>query len=75
MTDRHAAYVVVLDEEVREDQAEGILTALRMVKGVTSVRPVTSNVTLQIAEEQAVSRLRGKVLDAVYGALDMRPRR
>jgi hypothetical protein len=34
MTDRHAGYVVVLERDIREDDAEVILSAIGMVKGV-----------------------------------------
>lgn len=37
MTDRHVAYTVILDQEIREDDAEAIVTALKMVKGVIRV--------------------------------------
>jgi len=41
MTDRHAGYIVVLAENIREDDAEeGVLNAIRMLKGVVSVEPV-----------------------------------
>lgn len=41
MTDRYSAFIVMLDRDIREDDAEeGILTALRMLKGVVSVQPV-----------------------------------
>jgi len=41
MTDRHAGYLVVLDRDIREDDAEeGVLNAIRMIKGVVSVEPV-----------------------------------
>lgn len=40
MTDRHAGYVVTLDRDIREDDAEAVLNAIRMVKGVASVTPV-----------------------------------
>lgn len=41
MTDRHAGYVVVLANNVREDDAEeGVLNAIRMIKGVISVEPI-----------------------------------
>lgn len=40
MTTRHSGYLVTLDQNYRDDDAEPILTALRMVKGVIDVRPV-----------------------------------
>jgi len=43
MTDRHSGYVIALAEDIREDDAEAVLTALRMVKGVMSVTPIISD--------------------------------
>lgn len=43
MTDRHAGYLVVLDTDVREDDAEEIITALSMIKGVAEVTPVAAD--------------------------------
>lgn len=40
MTDRHAGYIVVLDKDIREDDAEATLTALRRVRGVISIEPI-----------------------------------
>lgn len=53
MTDRHAAYLVVLDDDYREDEAgQHILNAIRMVKGVRSVQPVLSDYEHVIARER-----------------------
>lgn len=65
MTDRHSGYVVVLDHDMREDDAEAILNAIRMIKGVATVEPVVSSLLDgQIAEgrrdrlwQEALSRL------------------
>jgi hypothetical protein len=40
MTDRLKGFVVVLEEDLPEDDAEPVLSAIRMVKGVVSVKPV-----------------------------------
>ena len=64
MTDRHAGYVVTLEEDIREDDAANIVCALNMVEGVLSVRPVVGSVDIHIAEERARTRLLTKVLDA-----------
>lgn len=53
MTDRHSGYVVTLEDSVREDDAEGIISALRHVKGVLSVEPVIAEPSMQIAETRA----------------------
>lgn len=49
MTDRHAGYLITLAEDVREDDAEHVLNALRMIKGVATVEPVVSDYGLHIA--------------------------
>jgi hypothetical protein len=49
MTDRHAAYIVVLHRDIREDDAEQIIEALKMIKFVASVEPVTASLDQQVA--------------------------
>lgn len=44
MTDRHSGYVVTLAEDIREDDAEAVIAALQMIRGVQSVQPVTGDV-------------------------------
>jgi hypothetical protein len=63
MTDRHAGYVVTLGTDIREDDAEAILTALRMVKGVITVEPVISSYEVHIAESRARAEFQRKVVD------------
>ena len=43
MTTLHKGYVVALTEDIREDDAESIINAIRMVKGVMSVKPIDSD--------------------------------
>lgn len=52
MTDRHAGYVVTLARDIREDDAEAVITAISMVKGVVSVKPVVADVELHLAQER-----------------------
>lgn len=52
MTDRHAGYIVTLAEDIREDDAEAVLTALRMVSGVVSATPIISDYSFAIARER-----------------------
>lgn len=44
MTDRLKGFVVTLEEDLREDDAQHICDAIAMVKGVLSVRPVVRTV-------------------------------
>jgi hypothetical protein len=46
MTDRHAGYIVVLAEDTRKDD---VLNAIRMIKGVVSVKPVLAEGQQQYA--------------------------
>jgi hypothetical protein len=67
MTDRHAAYIVVLDSNIREDDArETVLTALRQIRGVLSVEPVIAGPDLHIAEMRARSELTKKLWSVLY---------
>ncbi|WP_433730791.1 hypothetical protein ACQP2Y_21025 [Actinoplanes sp. CA-051413] len=61
MTDRHAGYLVVLAEDLRDDDAEEILTALRMVRGVQSVAPVVANIDQRIAQSRADTAWRERI--------------
>jgi hypothetical protein len=62
MTERHAGYIVTLAEDIREDDAEHILTALRMISGVVSVKPVTANLDVAVARERVHAEVRARVL-------------
>lgn len=62
MTERHAGYIVTLAEDVREDDADAVLTALRMISGVVSVKPVTADIGMVVARERVHSEVREKVL-------------
>lgn len=62
MTGRHAGYIVTLADDIREDDAEHILTALRMISGVVSVKPVTSDMGMVVARERVHADVREKIL-------------
>lgn len=53
MTDRHCGYVVTLDKDIREDDAEAIISAMMMLRGVLTVEPVTADPGTMIAESRA----------------------
>lgn len=65
MTDRHSGYVVVLDENIREDDAQVIIDALKMIKGVKDVVPVVSTPMIAIAATRERVRMRQKLIDLV----------
>jgi len=63
MTDRHAGYVVVLAEDVREDDAEGILNAIRMIRGVASAEPIIADLDIHIAQSRADQKWRERLYE------------
>ena len=70
MTDRHAGYVVTLAKDIREDDAEAILTALRMVKGVLSVKPIIADLNLITAQERVRHDLTQKLREVLKSPSD-----
>jgi hypothetical protein len=64
MTDRIIAYTVTLIREIRDDDAEAITNAIRMIKGVANVVPVVSDPNTYWAKDTARLEL-GKQLWAV----------
>lgn len=64
--DRHSGYIVVLDRDIREDDAqESILVALRMLKGVISVQPIVSDPHAAVAEMRIRHQLRGAIMETL----------
>ncbi|HDZ15334.1 MAG TPA: hypothetical protein ENH60_10620 [Pricia sp.] len=61
MTDRYHSIAVVLNENIREDDAEYILNAIKMIKGVLSVKPYISDLDSHMAEERASRKLESKL--------------
>jgi len=61
VTDRYAGFVVTLADDIRKDDAESVMIALRMVKGVIGVSPMLASGYLHIAEHRARIEVREKV--------------
>ena len=61
----HVAYLVTLEEPVRNHAADATLTALSRIKGVVSVEPVGNECDVQMAK----AGLRQKMLTAVVAAV------
>jgi hypothetical protein len=65
MTDRHAGYIVTLGHDIREDDAEATVTALRQIKGVLNVTPLVADAEHHIAQQRAYFNIRNRVLGAL----------
>jgi hypothetical protein len=57
--------IVTFDRNMRDDDAEPTIAALRQIKGVLSVEPVISDVNLRMAEERVRQDLRAKLWEAL----------
>lgn len=67
MTDRVSALTVVLEHDIRVDDIEPLLTAIRQLRGVLSVRTeVISGLDIHIAE----SRVRTRVIKGIFDLVD-----
>ena len=65
MTDRYSGFVVVLDRNVREDDAEQIVEAIAMVKGVIAVKPHIAEIAEVIAQERVRQELVSRLWDVL----------
>lgn len=66
MTDRYHSLTVVLEKDIRDDDAESLLTAIKMIKGVMSVEPFISDVESHMAETRARRELGNKIWEVLY---------
>lgn len=72
MTDRLNALIVVFERDIRDEDAEHLIAAIRMLRGVLSVTPNVSEISDHIAE-QRVRREIGEKLWAVIYPKDAKP--
>jgi hypothetical protein len=63
MTDRFKGFLITLDKEIREDDAESIINALKMVKGVFQVKSYVSGAEDWMMYEKGVWDTRIKMMD------------
>ena len=66
MTDRYNALTVVLEKDIRSDDAEAILNAIRQLRGVLSVNGNVADMNSHIAEERARRELGEKLWLVLY---------
>jgi len=66
VTDRLKGLTVVLEQDIRDDDAQPIIEAIEMIKGVLSVKAHVSDPDSYMATERAKSKIRKalwKILD------------
>ncbi|MEE9214815.1 MAG: hypothetical protein V3U54_08495 [Thermodesulfobacteriota bacterium] len=66
MTDRLGALTVVLKDNIREDDAEGLINAIKQLRGVLSVKGHVTDIETHIAEDRVRHELGQKLIKLVY---------
>lgn len=63
MTDLHSGFVVTLAQDLRADDAEAVLLAISMIKGVQSIDPIPAQAPEAFIVEQRLNRRWRTVLE------------
>lgn len=66
MTDRYNTLTVALERDIRDDDAEALIAAIKQLRGVLSVAGNVADPTAWMAEERAQREIREKLLAIVY---------
>lgn len=66
MTDRYNALIVVLEQDMRDDDAEALLGAIRQLRGVLSVTGNVADIGSHISDERAKHVLGQKLWGVIY---------
>lgn len=66
MTDRYNTLTVVLEKDMRDDDAEVLLVAIRQLRGVLSVTGNVADPAAYTAEERARRELGEKLWQVLY---------
>ena len=66
MTDRLNALIVVLDGDIRDDDAEPLMSAIRQLRGVVSVSGNVADSASHIAESRVRHDLGSKLMEVLY---------
>ena len=65
MTDRLKGFVVTLQRDIRDDDAQPIIDAIKMIKGVLDVEPSISDIDDQMNRSVVKQELREKLWKAL----------
>lgn len=65
MTDRHAGYIVTLERDIHEYDAQATITALRQIRGVLSVEPIVADADHYVAYSRAMYSMREKLWEFI----------
>lgn len=65
MADKVAGYIIALDQDLDEDEAELVSDALRMIRGVSCVKRLSSNLNVNVGQMRERDAIRTKLLDFI----------
>ena len=66
MTTRYHSLIAVLENNIRDDDAMAIISAIKMIKGVISVSGEEADPESYMAEKRALKKLRDQMADILY---------
>ena len=66
MTDRIKGFTVTLSEDVRDDDFENILIAVKMIKGVGHIEPSIVTASDHFERQRIMMELKGKLGDVIF---------
>jgi hypothetical protein len=66
MTDRYYSLTVALEKDMRDDDAEPIINAIKMIRGVLEVKGNISGLEMWTAEERCRREIGEKLLKVVF---------
>ena len=72
MMDRIKGLTVALDQDYREDDAQGIINAIKLIKGVANVAPIQSHGEDFINRQQIKTEIAGeiqRIMNKLFGPL------
>ena len=67
MTDRYNAFIVILESNIRDDEAQQTIDAIKQIRGVLDVVPHVADSNTAIAEARAKNELWRKVFAVFKG--------
>jgi hypothetical protein len=62
MTERHNAFIVILEHDIRDDDAQDAINAIKQIKGVLDVKPADAATPDVVVAE---SRVRIRIWDKI----------
>jgi hypothetical protein len=70
MTERHYAYVVTLDHDIREDDSQHLIDAISCLRSVVSVKPLVTDHVVHSAEDRVKHRYMLAMWEAVRAVFE-----